>query len=394
MMNKKGTAAVWIMVIFSSMMLAVSAFIYEAREQAVYSSAKALGDLWANSILAEYDRNLQSRYGLFCYYGDEKTVDEKLDMYAGYTFSKKSYIDYEGSSSTLYKYALVNTEEYRKQILKAAKYCISDKTVNPHMEKEREEGCSTDVFSQLPSQGSNGGITVSSVVDMVKSSEGLESIIKVGKDQALIDSYIGRYYRNSMDDRDLGNTYFKGEEEYILFGRKTDGANMRAARVRIVAAREALNLIFLEKSPEKSAALTTAARILTPGPAAKGTRAALAAAWALAESENDYKLLINGKKVPFMKDDESWAVDLDMVVADKENGYIDKDNETGNTYSQYLRAFLAMEDEDIKLLRMMDLVQINMKYLYYDSFSLSDYRCGVSYVMKVNGREHHFEKTY
>ena len=42
----------------------------------------------------------------------------------------------------------------------------------------------------------------------------------------------------------------------------------------------------------------------------------------------------------------------------------------------------------------MDLIQINMKYLYCDYFLLKDYYTGLKFTMNVNGVEHEFEETY
>ena len=42
----------------------------------------------------------------------------------------------------------------------------------------------------------------------------------------------------------------------------------------------------------------------------------------------------------------------------------------------------------------MDLIQINMRYLYYDSFLIGDYYGGVSYTYNINGETCHVEETY
>ena len=66
----------------------------------------------------------------------------------------------------------------------------------------------------------------------------------------------------------------------------------------------------------------------------------------------------------------------------------------GEDYNQYLNFFLFMIDEDVKLLRMMDLVQLNMKLNHYDDFLLKEYYVGLDLIIKVNNREVAVSKTY
>ena len=148
------------------------------------------------------------------------------------------------------------------------------------------------------------------------------------------------------------------------------------------------------KDPVKSNEAFLAAQLLTPGPAAAVTQKALLAAWALAESINDYKLLRNGKLVPIRKTASSWAVDLESVIANKADGYIDTGTDQGECYRDYLRLFICAMDRNVRLLRMMDLIQINMRRFYYENFSLREYHGGVQFVLTVNGKAYETEKTY
>ena len=50
--------------------------------------------------------------------------------------------------------------------------------------------------------------------------------------------------------------------------------------------------------------------------------------------------------------------------------------------------------EETKILRIMDLIQINMKYLYRDDFLLEEYNSGISYVMEINNRQYEFDEDY
>ena len=138
------------------------------------------------------------------------------------------------------------------------------------------------------------------------------------------------------------------------------------------------------------------------------TQKALQLGWAACESVNDYNLLINGKKVPIYKDKGSWALDLESVIKggihEHEEGdepeikdevpCVDPGNEHGEKYEDYLKAMLFLMDEDVLLLRMMDVMQINMRYCHYADFRIREYNTGLKVVFDVNGGKYEMERTY
>ena len=213
-------------------------------------------------------------------------------------------------------------------------------------------------------------------------------------DELFEKQYIFAYFKEQSNSKDLGKTFFQNEIEYIICGKSSDAANARSIRNKIIAVREALNFVYLNKDPKKSAEAMAAAQLLTPGPAAIATQKALLAAWALAESINDYKLLVDLHKVPLMKSEATWAIDLDSVVANTSDKYVYTGVDQGQTYEDFLSLFTYAVDERVRLLRIMDLIQINMKYLYYRTFSLKEYSGGLRFLMKVNGVEHVVVKEY
>ena len=142
------------------------------------------------------------------------------------------------------------------------------------------------------------------------------------------------------------------------------------------------------------AKVTAAAQLITPGPMAAATAVGLTAAWALAESSNDYKLLLAGHKVPLVKGEKAWATDLESVLKNQEEDCIFTGIDEGESYNDYLRFFTYVMDSRVRTLRIMDLIQINMRHLYYDSFLLREYNGGLQFVMKVNGVDHEMVKKY
>ena len=153
-----------------------------------------------------------------------------------------------------------------------------------------------------------------------------------------------------------------------------------------------------------------AAEVLTPGPQAVLTQKLLDTGWALAESENDYRQLYNGRKVPLVKDSGSWAVSLEAIVKgglrklneedseelelNKRVNYIEPESNKGNTYRDYLDIMICAMGENTRLLRMMDLVQMNIQYCYYADFNLRDYNAGLCSQIGVNGNTYEIKKEY
>lgn len=398
--KKKGSVTVFVMIFFVTLVSMIFIFIDVSKKIAVNGSTDALASVWGNSILAEYDLNLQKRYNIFGFYGLPSDVNKKLDFYAKESFEEKKYIDYEGVSSSLYEYSLANADVMKKQIIKAGIIAATEKFIKPSKEIESagelEPGTIRNqvILSNLPSSGSSKSISVSKITDMLKNADSFADVMKKTGDELFEKQYIFAYFKEQSNSKDLGKTFFQNEIEYIICGKSSDAANARSIRNKIIAVREALNFVYLNKDPKKSAEAMAAAQLLTPGPAAIATQKALLAAWALAESINDYKLLVDLHKVPLMKSEATWAIDLDSVVANTSDKYVYTGVDQGQTYEDFLSLFTYAVDERVRLLRIMDLIQINMKYLYYRTFSLKEYSGGLRFLMKVNGVEHVVVKEY
>lgn len=400
MNSKKGSVTVFVCIFFLTLVSMIFVFIDASKMAATESSSESLLNIWTDSILAEYDLNLQKRYNVFGFYGYPSDIAEKLDFYAEESFESKKYIEYGGSRCSLYDYSLINPEILEKQIVKAGKLALTEKFIRPEKEiqpvliQQEESANHGNIFQNLPSEGTSGSFSVTSLTDRLKEAESIKGTIKETGDEYFVNQYIFSYFKNQSDNKNLGKTYFENEAEYIICGKKSDEANGNSVRRKIVSVREGLNFAYLNKDPGKKSQALAAAEILTPGPEAVATQQAILAAWALAESYNDYQLLIHGHRVPLMKTSASWATDLDSILENKTTGYIFTGIDKGEAYEDYLSFFTYSMDSQIRLLRIMDLIQINMRYMYYDSFLLRDYNGGLLAEIKVNGEEYEMVKTY
>ena len=376
--NKRGMVSVFIMIFSVSIISLTMLFIGGARVKAISSSVDSLGYLWAKSILGEYTDKLYERYGIFAYRAKSHSeVDDKLNRLSEITFGGKRYIDCEGCNSSLYKYSLAELDNFKKQVNKAA---ISEKQkkfkdIELDVYAPSDRTISNDaIVAGLPSKGRLSSFSLSNFIDKMKEIDDIKDILKGSKDELLQMKYIKNHFQSAVSQSEEDDSFFKYELEYILAGKSSDADNLKSAKHRIIA-------------------LTIAELISTPA-AAPATQQALIAAWAYAESVNDYRLLVHGKKLPLMKDENSWAVNLKSIITNPNPEYIDKNNEKGNTYNEYLQSMIFLTNKDNRILRVMDLIEINMKYCYYGNFSISSHYTGIDYSMDVNGRTHVFSAEY
>ena len=399
--GKRGSYTVFLAMFLSGMILMASAAINAAHEKAVFSSCEDLGRVWAGSILGEYDRTLRDRYGLYGYYGNEDLVRKKLEAYADHSFKGKKYIKREEM--------ICHTEEYRLMEPKTMKEQISHLMISFWKPVPFEDEAAVNTDDDANETGSTRSISAGWIIEALPShcykGDPLGGLGIGGSVPEI--SYIFKAFKDHVDKRDLGKTYFENEIEYIISGKLNDEKSRRTVYDKLLIERNGMNLIYLYSCTEKRQMALEAAELLTPGPEAVITQALILEAWAFFEARNDIELLYDGKQVPVFKRDENWALDIDTVIEsefkDNENGeldtreskkYVEPESIEGQTYGDYLKTLLLAVPESKRLLRIMDLIQINMKYAYCDYFLMADYYTGLEFEMTVNGRRHDFSERF
>ncbi len=453
-LNKKGSVTVYVTLFFVTLTAMIFSFVQASEKTAVETGVRKLGSVWTASVLAEYDRNLMERYGLFAFYGTPQTTSKKLGFYGNETFRGKEYIDFRGATCSLNRYSMADVDIVKRQIVRMGELESLGELKDLSFHESDESGISNPYFSgedtgiggeirnpealrNLPSAGSSDGITISGLKDRVTGLTSLPDIVSSGTDAFFEEKYLFRYFKDGQDSRKLGRTFFRNEIEYVICGKKRDDDNLEGVRLRIIAIREAANLAYLLKDPVKQSLILEAAAAFATPAGAPAVAAVIETGWALVESVNDYRLLIRGKKVPFIKDEASWATDLDSIFAGSgrpspgtgesvppgdsagsgagaaggagsgesagetvmpeiktEVGLIDPGNTHGETYQSYLRFLTALLDENIRILRMMDIIQLNMQNQVSPGFLLRDHYSGLEASFNVNGSEYEIENEY
>lgn len=440
--EKNGSATVVLAIVFSSMAIMILSTIAIARELVVKSECSSFGAAWSRAILSEYDIYLLKDYGIMAYRGAEFDVDRTLNKYIEYSMTGKLDAMITGVKSNLSHYSLSEPENFKRAMKHSIVYSSikkkgrrkkreydPNKGINdtPGYKMNDDNGQLKDigkvirnkvVLDTMQSQGQKSGINLSDIRDIIKEDKSPEAFIEKGSAAAIETAFMKMYMSSHLAIPNNKKRYLENEWEYILNGSPNDLENLKAARRKIFLLRNAANILYLKKDSRKSALIKSVAEILTPEASAL-TEIVITEAWAAAESEVDITDLLDNKRVPIMKTEVTWRTDLKKALSnhlmnrlkkdvkktfDKNLKKLDKSmkeghgnvnlSEKGLEYEDYLIVLMLSMNEKTKLLRMMDIVQIDMKSRYYEDFLLDEYNTGVYFSIKADGRDYEFEDEY
>lgn len=411
MMNKRGSTSIFLLFILIAMVMLTAVLIYAAKRAAFTSYCDGLLHLAGKSVLSEFDLELKERYGLFAF---ERTGQEVAQMVTADTDYALDPGDRAGLKEFQVDFGsqrLGNGAVLKEQILAHMRFALRNHALDHvlggkkrdednKVKEERRERDRTlrnqKIIKSLPSfplRGSGPGFVA--WIEQVKSQLGdLSAIFDKTKDTYMVDRYILENFKNAQGGDVPYDTFFSNEVEYILEGDHSNKENYRQVRQGILLFRSGFNAAHLYLDGEKQAKTLAAAEILTPGPAAVLTQAAIIGTWSLAEAENDARLLEKGRPVALFKDKTTWATDLDAVLKDLDHGCIDTGSNKGLSYEDHLMVFLHFQNETLKLARIMDLIQINMKGTYERDFLIKTHNGGFQMKAKVNGKERSYGFKY
>lgn len=194
-----------------------------------------------------------------------------------------------------------------------------------------------------------------------------------------ISLYIMDKYGHHLNGKEAENSFFLNEGEYILWGAYSDRENYDKTRTALITLRTGLNLAHIYSDPQKVEALTAAAAALTPGPLAPLTQFLLSAAWAAGEAAQDMERLEAGEAVPLWKGPGDWQLSLENLMSGNLKAAEISGQGKGLTYEEYLLLFLFLSDKEQKLLRLLDLAELNLKISWDGAFAIKDCSCGLAF---------------
>lgn len=403
--SKRGSSAVFLTLILATLMSITLALIYGVKAEAIRSSADAIINLAGDSVLSEFDCRVQEDYGLFLIKGTDDVLSSKLHRYISYSFNDMDNVKIEAIDVSSGKFSVADTNLVYEQIIEHMEILEAEGLIGKALTGEKDDSAGVDINS-LPNRTLRHGPTIVSLPSaavpkrsltaaaesIAEKAKDVDEAFKAGTENYLLNKYIFKYFNSRVSTADSGH-FFKNEVEYILGGEVSDSKNEKRVEMALKAMRFPINMAYLYSDAEKQAALAAAAQAMTPGPAAAATQAALASTWAYAESDNDVELLWAGKRVPMVKDDSTWAVELEKAI-EGIGGTVEPRTEKGYGYEEYLHILLFFQDNNIKLARILDLIQINMRAEHDADFLIGEYAAGITIKVKVNGKTYQYDKVY
>ena len=429
--NRRGSSAVMLAIIFTGFALCMAGAIGVSRRLVVSSECETFGRLWTAAVLSEYDVHLLEDYSIMAYFGNDCEVTEKLDSYLKYSTQGRLGAYIKGANADLTGYELGDTANFRKALKLGFAGNAASEMINGrgriYRDLDTGEGFDEEgrvisnpvVTDTLPSHGTGGSVsgeTLKDKAEQASDENGLAGLLEGAGSEVLL---LEKCFDNHVTQSDDKNHLLVNEWEYVIRGSMDDEENYRAVRRRLFVARNALNLIALYKDTAKTELVVTIAETITPGPLALATQAMIAETWAALETEEDLEDLYHDRRVPVIKSPGQWKTGIEEVLgSDKvKDGLNDEARELleenrgeisglsekigtvtqfkdGLNYDEYLMLMIVSLSDSVRLLRIMDLIQINMKYRYYADFNMMEYYTGVRFTIEANGKSHEFEDAY
>ncbi len=178
-------------------------------------------------------------------------------------------------------------------------------------------------------------------------------------DYVLMQQYLVKYmgsYTNAKENRALSY-----ELEYLICGNASDVENLKGTVNWLILVREAANLLYLltdaEKQNEALEIATIIAAVLTHPELAEGIKSTILAVWAYAESIMDLRALLDGDKIPLLKNSSTWTSDIWHLATSLSSFGKAKSSETGLSYSSYAGLLLFFQGESSLAFRAMDVIE-------------------------------------
>lgn len=169
-------------------------------------------------------------------------------------------------------------------------------------------------------------------------------------------------YTKAEDDRPL-----EYEQEYLIGGKQNDMENLQIVLNKIRRFRMAPNFLYLQTDETKKAEAKVLAGIVSallgnPGLTEVVAQGVLMA-WAYGESIMDLRVLTAGGKVPSVKTKENWKLSLSglLKLGTTQDSGSSSAGESGLSYEDYLKMLSLLETKETLRMRMLDLLEWNLK---------------------------------
>ena len=347
----------------------------------------------------------------------DEVQDASMDVYANWADVPPVYDEYGNLLIPGRSYAAERTAEWRRLRSEFSDVAVYDLNLSCGVRDESRENAFENAKSQLsgdllslmlPDGVSVSGRTLDKVdIPSLYQTELRESEERNLAENAVIAKYSGNFFRNfvslleiedeeetpaqkrtagkedstpaskedaekeakQQEEKQKAEVYRAGYEmEYIAAGENSDKENLSEVMGKVFAMREGMNYLHILRSSNlRSEAETLASAIVgsTGLPLLQPIVTCLIiGVWAGGESLLDCRKLLAGHRIPLMKTEEDWELDIGSVLSLGKNRTVSLyrgEKENGVPYAEYLEFLILLLDADERNYRMMDMMQCNLR---------------------------------
>lgn len=204
-------------------------------------------------------------------------------------------------------------------------------------------------------------------------------------DDLLFDNYL--FEKCGYFGKEKEQSLLKYQIEYLIYGESSDLENLERTVKRLLLWREVANVIYIFSDSAKCGQAEAAALALTAVmlvPQLKDlVKYSILFAWAYVESIQDVKSLMHGDKVPLMKTGADWKTSLSDLLRFTGNVPGGTTGGRGLGYEEYLRIMLCMESAERKNMRVMDIMEMDIRQTPGNAHFCMD-ACFDSYMAEIS----------
>lgn len=168
------------------------------------------------------------------------------------------------------------------------------------------------------------------------------------------------YYDAIKDNSVLGY-----QLEYLLYGNSEDIENLNDMAKQLLKIRYVINASYLFSSSSKINEAAALAATVTTGIGSpqltEAVKTTILFAWCYAESVQDLRILFDGNGVAETKSDSTWNVSLSELLQFSATLDSYDSPQNGKCYQDYLAFFLMQKEEHILLMRLMDIMEMDIQ---------------------------------
>lgn len=183
------------------------------------------------------------------------------------------------------------------------------------------------------------------------------------KEKILFQEYIQEQCGNFQEGREGSRLDYQWE--YLIYGKNSDQENLEALARDFFTQRYVINMAHLFSSAVKQGqafelALTISSGIAHPE-LAELIKLTILFAWGYAESVQDLRILLDGKRVAFVKNESNWNIAFEEIFIFA--SVLDQYHEAagGMNYTDYCKQKLFFSNERDLRLRLMDIMEMDIR---------------------------------